>query len=260
MANELEKFINNNRESFDKERPDPAVLSRVLEQMQAKGKKEPKGIVISFRVLRMAAASIILLASGVTFWLALNKPETKAPAVVKVSPVLQPIKSPGTAPVVTKVEVAKSDIADLVDQDMARRKRLLRAKMEKQVVLASLNDMDSPASRIIATARIQTLKNTGDDVVDALVQTLNTDPNTNVRLAALDGLARFYRENNVRKKLVQSMKKQDDPMVQIALIRLLTQVRASGILTELEQLAGNESNMKAVRDCAYSNILRLKSS
>ena len=104
------------------------------------------------------------------------------------------------------------------------------------------------------------LKNTGNDIVDALVNTLNTDPNANVRLAALDGLTRFYRDDYVRKKLIASLKKQQDPLVQIALIDLLTRMRESGILSELEKIVNDENTQKAVKDCAYSGIIQLRSS
>jgi hypothetical protein len=260
MTNELEKFINHNREAFDKERPDPAVLNRVLEQMQAKTKPERTAIIIPFTAIRWAAASVILLAGAISFWVLLNRPQTITPTVVKNDPPTQ-IKKSDTAQVVVKVEPEARKAADVVDEDMALRKRVLMARYkEKQVVLAGLNDMESPASRINTLTKVYKLKNSGNDVIDALVKTLNTDPNANVRLAALDGLARFYREDNVREKLVRSLKKQQEPIVQIALIELLTRIRASGVLTELEKLAGDETTMKAVRDCAYSNMFRLKSS
>jgi hypothetical protein len=260
MTNDLEKFINHNREAFDKERPDPAVLNRVLEQMQAKTKPERTALVIPFSTIRWVAASVILLAGALSFWVLLNRPQTITPAIVKNDPPTQ-TKNQEAVPVIAKVEPEAPKAIDVVDEDLALRKRMLMARYkEKQVVLAGLNDMESPASRITAVTNIYKLKNSGNDVTNVLVKTLNTDPNANVRLAALDGLARFYREDNVREKLVASLKKQQEPIVQIALIELLTRIRASGILTELEKLAGDETNMKGVRDCAYSNMLRLKSS
>ena len=83
------------------------------------------------------------------------------------------------------------------------------------------------------------------------------DPNSNVRLAALDGLSRFYRDNYTRKKLLASLKKQNDPLVQIALIGLLTRMRESGIVAELEKMVEDQATEKTVKDCAYSSILQL---
>jgi len=57
--------------------------------------------------------------------------------------------------------------------------------------------------------------------------------------------------------LLASLKKQSDPLVQIALIGLLTRMRESGILTELEKMVQDPATEKTVKDCAYSSILQL---
>jgi HEAT repeat protein len=168
---------------------------------------------------------------------------------------------------IVKTEPVKRKSVDAVDHDLAVRKQALFAKFKtespasaKHVMFAGLNNMESSASRINAASQSYKLKNTGNDIVDALVNTLNTDPNANVRLAALDGLGRFYRDDYVRKKLMASLKKQQDPLVQIALIDLLTRMRESGILSELEKIVNDENTQKAVKDCAYSGIIQLRSS
>lgn len=261
MTNKLEKFIGHNREGFDKEMPDPAVLNRVLDKIQAKHAQpdKPRGIVVSFRVLWLIAASVVLMVGGGICWMLLNSPNQQDTHVVKV--IVKPqVQNRLAEPKTALVSPALPKAVDVIDADLEMRRRALMAiAKERQFVLAGLNDMQSPANRINAVAKVEQLKNTGVDVINALVNTLNTDPNANVRLAALDGLARFYREDSVRRRLVQSLKKQKEPIVQIALIELLTRMRASGIMTELEKLAADETNMKEVRDCAYSNIFRLSS-
>ena len=89
---------------------------------------------------------------------------------------------------------------------------------------------------------------------------MNNDPNTNVRLAALDGLAKFYRDDYVKKQLIRSLKKQRDPMVQISLIGLLTRMKESAILSQLEGMAKDDNNIDAVKQTAYSGILELRGS
>lgn len=273
MKTDLEQFIRDNENKFDNKKPDPAVLNRVLQQMQANAAPKPAGIVIPFRVVRWAAASLIFVACGITFWLLQKSPETMAVVKTKVT-VAPPAKNtatdtltPAPTTAVAENQTARRKSVDAVDRDLAARKQELVAKLkgeqehsEKQVTFAGLKDMNSPASRITAASEASGLKNTGNDVVNVLVTTLNTDPNTNVRLAALDGLARFYREGYVRKKLVASLKKQQDPMVQIALINLLTRMKESGILTELDKIVSDENTQQSVKDCAYSGIIQLRSS
>ena len=129
----------------------------------------------------------------------------------------------------------------------------------KQVLFAKLNDMGSSSERLSAAAQAYELKNTGNDIVDALVKTMNTDPSTNVRLAALEGLSKFYREAYVKKQLIASLKKQSDPMVQIELIQLLTKMKETTILNELERIVKDGNTMDAVKDHAYSSMFSLRS-
>jgi len=56
-----------------------------------------------------------------------------------------------------------------------------------------------------------------DPVRDALVQTLNHDSNPNVRLAAMDALARRVDRPGVRDALLGSIEHQDSPLLQLAL-------------------------------------------
>lgn len=273
MENELEKFIQDNRDRFDQKVPDPMVLGRILESMHDKRAKEVRGVVVPFRVLYWAAACFILISCGLAF-LAIQKQPSANTNLVKKSVTEQRIKTIDAdseksigSPKLTTAVVVKRRSVDEVDKDLNVRKRTLltewKAKSsnsDKQVVFAALNNMDSPASRITAVAGTSKLKNTGNDIVDALVETLNNDPSANVKLAALDGLARFYRDTYVRKQLITSLKKQQDPVVQIALIELLTRMRESTILSELNKLINDDNTMKAVKDCAYSSIFRLQSS
>ena len=256
-----------------KKTPDPEVLNRILNRMQAKEKAGTRGVVIPFRMLQWAAACLVLIIGGIAL-LMMQKQPAATPKVIAKTVSHSNIKNMNTdslasvqpATLVKSATVKRKNV-DSIDNDLILRKQALLSKLKaknvdskKQFVFASLNNMESPASRINAASAMNEFKNTGNDVVDALVQTLNTDPSANVRLAALDGLTRFYQNTYVRKKLIGSLKKQQDPVVQIALINMLTRMRESGILTELDKIVNDDNTMKAVKDCAYSSILRLRSS
>lgn len=275
MKDDLENFIQDNRENFDKKAPDSAVLNRILEQMQQKKELKPRGFLIPFQVVRWAAVVFTLIAFGTAFWIVQRRPEPIVKTKIKSANQQKFVKLNSNILIQTEpgpketpaTKTKKIERVDLIDRDLEERQQALLAKLKtqsvhakKQVMFAGLNDMDSPASRIEAASGAYRLINSSNDIVNALVKTLNTDPNANVRLAALDGLNRFYRESYVRKKLLASLKKQQDPVVQIALINLLIRIRESGILEELEKMTGDEHTEKAVKDCAYSGIIRLQSS
>lgn len=272
MKDDLERFIQHNRDGFDNKTPAPIVLDRILEQMQPKKENnKPTGILIPFRVIGWAAASLILIAAGIVFLTLKKQPEnitlvkTNVPGHEAKNPDDSFVKEAVTADKV-KNEPGHKGI-DAVDNDLAIRKQALAAKLkaqnvtsEKLVMFAGLRNMESPASRISAASAADRFQNHDNDVVDALVETLNSDPNANVRLAALDGLARFYQEKYVKRQLIASLKKQQDPVVQIAMINLLIRIKASGILAELDKIVNDENTQKAVKDCAYSGIFQLRSS
>jgi hypothetical protein len=256
MQNDLEKYIYQNRDKFDLKTPPPFVIDRIVEQMKAENKKKPTGILIPFPVIRWAAASLILVACGIAFLILRKIPDNTA--IVKTNIPVETSKSPddqsGNNGDSNKTEPVKKGM-DAVDDDLAQNQN-----SKKLVRFAGLNNMESPASRINAASAASRLQNHGNDVVDALVLTLNSDPNSNVRLAALDGLGRFYQENYVRRQLIASLKKQHDPVVQIAMINLLTRMRESAILVELDRMVNDATIQKGVKDCAYSSILILRPS
>jgi hypothetical protein len=272
MKGKLEKFIADNSTQMDKHLPDPAVLDRILQQMQAGQQTgRQKGIVISFRTLRWAAAALVLIACGITLYLMQPGSRQQTAAVTATAKKTIMLVSTGTGLTPTGQAQPPAEYPtknrDAIDRDIAQHKSQLLARLtanntetRKIVMLAALRDMDSPAKRLTALAQATNLKMAGSDISQALINTLNTDPNTNVRLAALDGLARFYHEGYIRKELIASLKTQQNPAIQIALIELLTRMKEAAILGELDKIVSNDSTITAVKDCAYSGIFTLRKS
>jgi hypothetical protein len=75
-----------------------------------------------------------------------------------------------------------------------------------------------------------------EEVLSALVDTLNHDGNVNVRLAALDALKHFGSRPNVRQGLRRALLRQDSPLVQIALIDWAVETKDRGSLDLLRKL------------------------
>ncbi|WP_400190186.1 HEAT repeat domain-containing protein [Hymenobacter sp. B81] len=111
--------------------------------------------------------------------------------------------------------------------------------------------------RLSASDRIQLVSNagaradtTGDPTVQVLINTLNFDPNTNVRLAAASALYRLRADPRVGEAFTQSLTIQTDPNVQILLIELLVNMRERRAATQLEQLARKPDALPIVRQQA----------
>lgn len=134
----------------------------------------------------------------------------------------------------------------------------LRQEMEmaKQLVLSSL-DNTSASSRIRAVNATYNIQTMDDDIVNALVETMNTDDNANVRLAAIDALSQFTEEEKVRSSLIESLKIQDKPVVQIALINILVQIKEERAATVFQQIIEDKESLSTVKDEASYGLYKL---
>jgi len=137
--------------------------------------------------------------------------------------------------------------------------RLEQEMQKTKLLMMSMLDNQHSASQRIqgVNVALNDIQQADNEVVSALVKAMNDDPNTNVRLAALDALSKFHQYPAVRKELIASLAKQKDPVVQIALIQLMVKMKEKGIVKDLEHIIDNDETIKAVKDEAYSGIMRL---
>jgi anti-sigma factor RsiW len=128
---------------------------------------------------------------------------------------------------------------------------------QTRAMMAMMSNDQSASQRIQGVNVAMQLEKPADEIVKALVKTMNEDPSSNVRLAALDALSKFIAEEGVRKELISSLSKQKDPVVQIALIQLMVKMKEKGVVNDLKRIVDDARTMQAVKDEAYSGILRL---
>ncbi len=133
----------------------------------------------------------------------------------------------------------------------------LELENTKQSVITGLANQSSASQRLNAVYTSNELTSLDPDLMAALFKTLNTDPNSNVRMASLDALSKNYKQPEVRSALIESMKYQKDPVVQIALIQLLVQMKEKSILGDLQIMTTQPGLLKAVKDEAYKGIFKL---
>lgn len=256
LKNNLEEFINTNIDKFDKNTPPSFVLDNILNKMQAKKKPEQTGVFIRFTMIRRLAACVALIALSVVY-LTLNKEipdshisERKSPSTVKLKRSL--------------LNKSMKKYTNNLDVQILKSKKVLITNLQnrkggqEEPQIVNLQNK-STAYRLSTVSHYRDIATADSEIIDALILTLNSDSNSNVRLTALDGLARFYHESSVRQRIVDALEKQDDPVVQIAMINRLVRLRELDILKQLNQIINDIHTEKAVKDCAYSGISRLQS-
>jgi HEAT repeat protein len=118
----------------------------------------------------------------------------------------------------------------------------------KTMMMTMLDNHQSASQRVLGATVAMKMERPDDEIIHALASAMNEDSNTNVRLAALDALSKFNKEQNVRKLLITSLTTQKDPIVQIALIRILVEIRAQGAVKEFQRITTDEETLKEVKD------------
>lgn len=133
------------------------------------------------------------------------------------------------------------------------------AEIESRIdgMMAMMENELSASQRLRGVNVVMTLDRPDDEIVAALLKLMNDDPNSNVRLAALEALGRFVDEQQVRRGIIDALPKQRDPVVQIALIQLLVKIREKQVLDDLQKIVDDEETIQAVRDQAWAGILIL---
>jgi len=127
-----------------------------------------------------------------------------------------------------------------------------------QIVALSLMQQPSAAGRLKGVNWSHQLTMPGDEVLGALLDTLMHDSNVGVRLATVDALRQFGDQTVVRKGVLEAMRKQESPMVQVALIDLAVDLKEKESVATLRALIQDQTLDVAVRDRAQKGLSELE--
>ncbi len=127
----------------------------------------------------------------------------------------------------------------------------------RQMVTVSLLKQQSAVERLKGVSWSNQVVHPDQELLSALLQTLNYDPNVDVRLAAVDALYRFSSDPTVRKGLIETLSRQDSPLVQIAVIDLLVQLQERQSIDVLKRLTRDQELNQAVRQRAQWGLQKL---
>ncbi len=106
------------------------------------------------------------------------------------------------------------------------------------VMSAALQNQFASVDRIQTIDAISRSGQVSEPVIEALIRTVDADPSVNVRLAAVDALARFLDQRTVVEGMGRTLPNQTSPMVQVSLIDVLAgseDERSRGVLQDLTE-------------------------
>jgi anti-sigma factor RsiW len=145
------------------------------------------------------------------------------------------------------------------DSAMKRELAELRSKVDSvgQLVGYSLLQQRSTSERLQTVLATLDVKNPNEKTLGNLIGALALDPSVNVRLSALDALYPHAEQQLVRAGVLASLPREQNAMVQVAMIDFLVAARDRDATSELEKLARNESIDRVVRDAAKRGLAQL---
>lgn len=120
----------------------------------------------------------------------------------------------------------------------------------REMVAVSLLRQQSASDRLQGVSWSARLTRPDEEVLGALLRAVDQDPSVDVRLAAADALRRYANVPEVGQGMVTALGRSDSPLVQIALIDALVDMKDRRSVRELKRLSADQSANESVRQRA----------
>jgi HEAT repeat protein len=85
-------------------------------------------------------------------------------------------------------------------------------------------------------------------IIQTLMNLLHTDSNVNVKIAAIDALLKYADDQIIRDGLIEALETEDQPLVQIKLIKTLSLLREHRAQESFERLLNDQEIMPLVKN------------
>jgi hypothetical protein len=265
MNDPIKDFVEKHREEFD--HLDAPVLQ--LDKLKKKIKKEPEVRKRDFSLLTInrwlvAAAVLVTLTAAWLFYDNYDKVNSKVQLVKQQANPVSEDSIIGNSPADTAFTVSTHTVAanKLTTKPLSAvrveevKPKIAEVSLATSDLYAGLKDSTSASARLLAILEIEKADQVDDLTLKMLALTLNHDKNTNVRLAALSLMEKLSHKGEVTSMLISSLDRQDDPIVQLGLVSFLGNIKNIDIDDKLESLANSPYTFAAVRDEAYSILLK----
>jgi hypothetical protein len=127
----------------------------------------------------------------------------------------------------------------------------------REMMMLSLLENPSASERIRAVSFTSELNKVNAKLINALLTTLNNDPNVNVRLMTLEALMHYAANPAVREGLVQSIVRQESPLMQSAMADAMITMQEKSAVQPFKKLLQQKQINIQVRTKIEQTISRL---
>lgn len=124
----------------------------------------------------------------------------------------------------------------------------------RETMILSLIENQSPSKRLKAVNYIEECKEPADEIISALIKTLNYDDNSNVRLSTALGLSRFAYRLDVRQALANALIFEKDPNVQIEIINIVVAIKDKNAIKPMKEMLNKEDLPEFIKEQIQNGI------
>ncbi|UJH89842.1 HEAT repeat domain-containing protein [Antarcticibacterium sp. 1MA-6-2] len=119
---------------------------------------------------------------------------------------------------------------------------------EQRIAMLSLITNESASKRIQGVNYFEDFEDLDEDILKVLINKMLYDENKNVRLAAVEALAKFSTSEEVKDNLITALKTENDPVIQISLIQVLVKIQEKQAVEPMKNLLQKEETEPFVKD------------
>lgn len=129
-------------------------------------------------------------------------------------------------------------------------------EMQQMMSMAMLEE-ESVSERLKGVQMSSQLVSSNKEVTDAMFVTLNNDESTNVRMAALNLLAEYADDPNIREGLINSISEQESPLMQLALAELMVELQEPKAIEEFKEIIEGEYTPEEVKTTLRESVSKI---
>ncbi len=129
----------------------------------------------------------------------------------------------------------------------------------KKMMMLTLIEQPKAGERIRAVSMAREFDTVDDKVIEVLGETLVTDENVNVRLAAIESLLSYWDVAKAREVLVSSITQQNSPIVQSAIADAMMSLREKAAISPLKELIDKNGLEESIKEKLVTTVDQLQS-
>jgi len=123
-----------------------------------------------------------------------------------------------------------------------------KSSKQSDVLYATSLEGKPPLAKILAIKTNDFGNEHSEDIMETLLYLIQTETNTNVKLAAIRGVEKYIQNEKVKITLIDLLSKEEEPYITVAVLNILQRGKVKESLPAFNQVIQNKSQVKFVKE------------